>query len=91
MNKAGLHNEIAEVAYQLYVKRGRVHGNAEQDWLAAEKIVLSRHSATGQESTDTPKKTAKKRTAATLKTGEIKPAAKKPAARGRKPSTKKGG
>ncbi len=42
-----LHDEIARVAYELYLKRGCVHGHDLDDWLEAELIVLSRHA--GQE------------------------------------------
>lgn len=42
-----LHEEIAKVAYELYLKRGCVHGHDLSDWLEAERIVLARHA--GQE------------------------------------------
>lgn len=42
-----LHDEIAKVAYELYLRRGCVHGHDLDDWLEAERIVLSRHA--GQE------------------------------------------
>lgn len=42
-----LHEEIAKVAYELYLKRGCVHGHDLDDWLEAERIVLARHA--GQE------------------------------------------
>lgn len=31
--------EIARLAYQFYVERGRKHGYDKQDWLRAEEIV----------------------------------------------------
>jgi hypothetical protein len=34
--------EIAQVAYELYVQRGRVHGHDLEDWLRAEQIVWAR-------------------------------------------------
>ena len=34
--------EIAQVAYQLFERRGRVHGHHFQDWLEAERIVRQR-------------------------------------------------
>jgi len=34
--------QIAELAYQLWEKRGRPHGSDLQDWVEAEKIVLER-------------------------------------------------
>lgn len=42
-----LHEEIAEVAYELYSARGCVHGWDLDDWLEAERIVWARHA--GQE------------------------------------------
>lgn len=42
-----LHEEIAKVAYELYLKRGCVHGHDLDDWLEAERIVLARQA--GQE------------------------------------------
>lgn len=42
-----LQEEIARVAYELYLKRGCVHGHDLDDWLEAERIVLSRYA--GQE------------------------------------------
>jgi len=37
-----LYGEIVVVAYDLYEKRGRVHGCHLEDWLEAERIVLER-------------------------------------------------
>lgn len=34
--------EVAEVAYVLYVQRGRIDGYDRQDWFEAEKIVQKR-------------------------------------------------
>ena len=34
--------EVAQVAYQLFEQRGRVHGFDQQDWLLAEQIVRQR-------------------------------------------------
>ena len=34
--------EVARVAYQLFERRGRVHGHDVQDWLKAERIVRQR-------------------------------------------------
>jgi len=34
--------EIASVAYQLFVERGFEHGHDQEDWLRAEAIVKSR-------------------------------------------------
>jgi hypothetical protein len=38
-----IYDEIAKVAHDLYEKSGRVPGRDEQNWLEAERIVLSRH------------------------------------------------
>jgi hypothetical protein len=32
-------NEVAQVAYTLFERRGRVHGFDQQDWLEAERLV----------------------------------------------------
>ena len=42
-----LHEEIANVAYELYESRGCAHGWDLDDWLEAKGIVLARHA--GQE------------------------------------------
>jgi hypothetical protein len=34
--------KIAEMAYHLWEKRGRPHGNDMRDWLEAEKIVMGK-------------------------------------------------
>ncbi len=39
----GIQEEIARVAYELFEKKGKVHGSHVDDWLAAEKIVMARH------------------------------------------------
>jgi hypothetical protein len=33
--------EIAKVAYELFERRGRTHGNDQQDWFEAERILRS--------------------------------------------------
>jgi hypothetical protein len=33
------HDEIARYAYRLFEERGRVHGHALDDWLAAERAL----------------------------------------------------
>lgn len=35
-------DEVAQVAYQLFEQRGRVHGFDRQDWLRAEQLVRQR-------------------------------------------------
>jgi hypothetical protein len=39
-----IHDEIAKVAHELFVKSGRMYGYELENWLAAEKIVMQRHS-----------------------------------------------
>ncbi len=34
------HDQIKELAYQLYENRGRENGRAEQDWLRAEQEIF---------------------------------------------------
>jgi len=41
--KKDINDEIARVAYELYEKRGRAHGDELEDWLEAERIVMERH------------------------------------------------
>jgi len=40
-----LHDEIARVARELYEKSGYIQGRELENWLEAEKIVLSRHAS----------------------------------------------
>lgn len=40
-----MHERIAERAYELYQKRGQYHGSDLDDWLEAERSVLSEHHA----------------------------------------------
>lgn len=42
--KKNIHDEIAKVAHELFVKSGRMYGYELENWLAAEKIVKERHS-----------------------------------------------
>jgi len=51
-----VHDEIAQVAYELFEKRGWVQGHELQDWLDAERIVAAR-SAKGTEKGKSPKST----------------------------------
>jgi hypothetical protein len=51
-----IHDEIAQVAYELFEKRGCVHGHELRDWLDAEKAVAAR-SAKGKEQGKTAKST----------------------------------
>lgn len=40
--KAPSHQEIAELAHQYWVERGRPHGSHEQDWRRAEETLRNR-------------------------------------------------
>jgi hypothetical protein len=42
-NRAPSHEEISRRAHELWVKRGGVGGNAQEDWLRAEQELRSRH------------------------------------------------
>ncbi len=44
-NDRSLHERIAERAYALHQKRGEHHGHDLEDWLEAERILLSEQSA----------------------------------------------
>ena len=41
MSDEALRQRIAEKAYELYEKRGQSHGHDLNDWLEAERLVLS--------------------------------------------------
>lgn len=43
MDRERFLEEIAKVAYEMYEMRGRNDGHAMDDWLEAERIVLTRH------------------------------------------------
>ncbi|TAJ98259.1 MAG: DUF2934 domain-containing protein [Candidatus Manganitrophaceae bacterium] len=45
MDDRSLQERIAERAYALYLMRGEHHGNDLDDWLEAERRVLSEHSS----------------------------------------------
>jgi hypothetical protein len=40
--KKSIHDEIARIAYELYVKEGSVHGNDLKNWFEAENIVMEK-------------------------------------------------
>ncbi len=66
-----LHDEIAVVAYGLYVSRGQAPGRDFDDWLDAERVVLGMHS--GQENEEPDEEdfvAASVRGESTLKRGE---------------------
>lgn len=73
-----LHDEIARVAYELYLRRGCVKGHDSDDWLEAERIVMSRRSmrdmpAETRAETAKPKR-VRKTAAKTTEKKEPKPA-----------------
>ena len=37
-------DEVAQVAFELFERRGRTHGQDQQDWFQAERIVRQRRS-----------------------------------------------
>jgi hypothetical protein len=39
------HEEVAQVAYELFLQRGCEHGHDGEDWLTAERIVQERRRA----------------------------------------------
>ena len=43
------YDEVAKVAYELYEKRGRVHGQDMEDWFSAESIVKKRYEKGSQQ------------------------------------------
>ena len=38
-----LRDEIANLAYELYINSGYIDGRDEENWLEAERIILARH------------------------------------------------
>jgi hypothetical protein len=70
MKDVTMHEEIAKVASGLYEKNGRAGGCDLDNWLKAEKIVMTRYRE--QEKTITKKPAAKKKTStkrSTIKKG----------------------
>jgi hypothetical protein len=70
-----IYDEIVMVAYDLYERRGRVHGYDLEDWLEAERIVLERHTKEIFQEAKTigstkGRKTSDKTEAKTLKTSK---------------------
>ncbi len=49
-------DEIADLAYELYVNSGYIEGRDNENWLEAERIILARHRLQ-----DKPVETKKKR------------------------------
>lgn len=82
-----LRDEIAKVAYELYVKRGRGEGCHFDDWLEAEKIVMARYSVAAQ-GQGKPLKAEKQKTRARAQKGKETETAAKVSAK-KKIATKK--
>ncbi|MFA5072660.1 MAG: DUF2934 domain-containing protein [Nitrospirota bacterium] len=57
----GYEEEIAKVAYDLHQKRGGQHGDDQRDWFDAEKIVMSRHQKSNQETKTSVQSKSKRR------------------------------
>ena len=78
-----LHDEIAQVAYELWEKRGKEHGKDGEDWYQAEAIVRVRYgqpaiSAKGKEKKPSEvKKAAPTTTAAKATRREVKSPARR--------------
>jgi hypothetical protein len=73
----GLDEEIAEVAYELFVRDGRVHGKDREHWLEALEIVKARHAVQ-----QAPRKVkGKASTASTVVGAKKAPAVKKASAK----------
>lgn len=47
-----LHDRISRLAYQFYLRRGKLPGHDLDDWFAAERVVLSRLPLTNDRSGD---------------------------------------
>lgn len=67
------HDEIAQMAYELFEKSGRVEGCDLSNWLEAERIVMARHRGEEkQESFSSPKKKKVSTTKQRIKKTETK-------------------
>lgn len=86
-----LHDEIARVAYELFEKRGRVHGYEMENWLEAEKIVRARHAKTEVSEGKAGKIVKRKTAARKSKEEEARPRreSSKKSATGKKTAAKK--
>jgi hypothetical protein len=72
-----LYDEIARIAYDLYEKSGRVDGRELDNWLEAERIVISLHAEQKKLETGLPfslekKKSPKKATETEKRTRKIR-------------------
>jgi hypothetical protein len=61
--KEQLEEEIRRLAYQLYEKSGRIPGKEVENWLEAERIILSKYAEEmgGKEESKKPEEKPKKR------------------------------
>ena len=57
------YEEVAKVAYELYEKRGRVHGQDMEDWFKAEMIVKKRYEKGIEREAGTVKQAERKKSA----------------------------
>ncbi len=55
-----LNEEIAKVAYDLYIRRGKTHGSDIDDWVKAEKIVMARYAKLKEDEIDAMSRAAEK-------------------------------
>lgn len=51
---AELHQRVSQIAYELYLRRGKIHGRDLDDWLAAESTLLSQLTQTKQQTGEHP-------------------------------------
>jgi hypothetical protein len=42
VSEVSLHDRVSRLAYQFYLRRGKVAGHDLNDWFAAERVVLAR-------------------------------------------------
>jgi hypothetical protein len=88
-----VYDEVARVAYELFEKRGKIHGYSHADWLEAERIVLERHANEIDKEADSiraaKKVKASEKTETTPAKAVKKTPEKAPETKTRKPSAKK--
>ncbi len=83
------YDEIACAAYELYEKRGKLHGNHLEDWLDAEKIVMERHVKEIESEAKIIAAGRKRSAPGAAKPKTRKPAAKKSAGPGKRTTKRK--
>lgn len=62
VTKKDFSDEIAKFAYDLYEKRGKIHGYALEDWLRAEKKVMMKYNREIEKESETISSTKKEKT-----------------------------